>query len=1192
MRLCDIYEKSIDRDIKGVIKVGQDDNQNVLQELDEYVLTEELSKHFDVFFENYKKGIVGHTDKMGVWISGFFGSGKSHFLKILSYLLENKDVDGKRALDFFESKIKDPMVLADMQIAGNTTTDVILFNIDSKSESNYKSSKDAILKVFNKVFDEMQGYCGVLPWVADLERQLVKDNTYDKFKEYFEEECGSKWEDSREDIFYEEDAVVQALMKARNISEDAARNWFNKAEENYTLSIEKFAKRVNEYIESKGNNHHVVFLVDEIGQYIGDDSGLMLNLQTVVEDLGIHCGGKCWVLVTSQQDIDAITKGQVKGNDFSKIQGRFNTRLSLSSANVDEVIKKRILNKTEGAKETLEILYDQKESILKNLINFTDSAEMKTYEDSRDFVEVYPFVPYQFNLLQKVFEGVRLHGASGKHISEGERSLLGAFQESAIRYKDSELGTLIPFGVFYETIENFLDGSIKSVISKAKKNSRLNEFDVEVLKVLFLLKYVKELKANLDNLSTLMISNIDEDKIDIKKKIQESLNKLIRETLVQKNGDEYVFLTNDEQDINKEIQNMQVEIGETVNKVGEIVFGEIYKTPKFKYSPKKDFSFNKYIDDTPYGLTNNEIGIKIITPYYSGSDDDSYALKQLSTRENNVIIKLNGDSTFLSEIEQSLKIDKYMRINSGSKSNATIEAIKIRKGEEKNERRERANLLLKEHIKSAEIYINGNIADIKEKEAVDRINESLKTLVDVVYHKLSYIKKNLDGVRDIQEILASDKHIQMGVESLTEDSNKLAIDEVLRFIERYSIGASITVKSIITNFSKSPYGWEELDIQGIIAKLFKEQKIKLECSGENIASSNRDVVNYITKRDYVEKTKIKIRKGVSAKHIKIAKDISKDVFFHTITMSDEDSIMADFKNIATAKKAEIERLLDKYKIARYPGKKILEQGKSLIEEVLSFREPVEFFKGVSDLEDDFLDFEEDSEEIVKFFNESNNQKKQFDLALEKMKHSDENKDYLDAETKEIVKSIENIVTMDRPYNKIHELPMMIEKYNDKLLELYENEADQIRPILTNHKNEVLNYLEGTDFADELRGKYVRRFDELMERLNSAKQFNEILAMPQLSQRTRNACIDDINREIAARLPKPQVTPSGEKEADGNGQVSDPPSAPPKVTRTLFKSNLIPYQPIVETEEDIEKILSDLRVKLEKELKEKGEFKLV
>lgn len=1192
MRLSDVFEKSIDRDIKGVIKVGQDDNQNVLQELEEYVLTEELSKHFDVFFENYKKGIIGHTDNMGVWISGFFGSGKSHFLKILSYLLENKEVGGKRAIDYFENKIEDPMVLADMQKAGNTTTDVILFNIDSKSESNYKSSKDAILKVFNKVFDEMQGYCGVLPWVADLERQLVKDNHYDKFKEYFEEECGSTWEESREDIFYEEDAVVEALMKTRDISEDAARNWFNKAEENYTLSIEKFAKRINEYIESKGHNHHVVFLVDEIGQYIGDDSGLMLNLQTVVEDLGIHCGGKCWVLVTSQQDIDAITKGQVKGNDFSKIQGRFNTRLSLSSANVDEVIKKRILKKTEGARETLEILYDQKQSILKNLINFTDSAEMKTYEDSRDFSEVYPFVPYQFNLLQKVFEGVRLHGASGKHISEGERSLLGAFQESAIRYKDAELGTLIPFAVFYETIENFLDGSIKSVISKAKKNNRLNDFDIEVLKLLFLLKYVKELKANLENLSTLMLSNIDDDKIDIKKKIQDSLNKLIRETLAQKNGDEYVFLTNDEQDINKEIQNMQVEIGETINKVGEIVFGEIYKTNKFRYSPKKDFSFNKYIDETPYGLTNNEIGIKIITPYHDIDELTSYDLRQLSAKENNVIVKLSNDTTFLEEIEESLKIDKYMRLNSGSKSNATIEAIKIRKGEEKNERRERANLLLRENIKTAEIYVNGNLLDIKEKEAVDRINEGLRALVDITYNKFSYIKKNINSSKEIIDLLNRENHVQIGLDPLDEEPNKLAIDEVLRFIERYSIGASVTVKSILTDFAKKPYGWEELDIQGIIAKLFKEQKIKLECRGENITTSNREVINYITKRDYVEKTKVKVRKGVPTKHIKSAKDISKEVFFRTITQSDEDGVMNEFKSIAKDKLNEIGRLLDKYRNARYPGKKVLETGKDLIEQALYNREPVEFFKCVDSLYDDFLDYEEDSDEIFKFFKEGNSQKKHFDSALEKIKHAENNKEYLDEETKQIVNSIVEIVEMKEPYRRIHELPMMIEKYNDKLLGLYENEVEGIRPILVNHKNEVLNYLENTDFADEFRGIYVRKFDELMEKLNSAKQFNEILAMPQLSQRTRNSCIEEVDREIAKRAPKLSIKQEGKENTGGSGTISDPPPQPCKTIRTLYKSNLLPYQATVETEDDIEKILDDLRRKLEKELKESGEFKLI
>ena len=116
MILKDMFAKPIDRDIKGVIKVGQDDNSNIKQELEEYVVTRELQKHFAEFFASYKRGINGNTDKMGVWISGFFGSGKSHFLKILSYLLANKTVDGKSAIDYFaeDNKIADPMVMADI----------------------------------------------------------------------------------------------------------------------------------------------------------------------------------------------------------------------------------------------------------------------------------------------------------------------------------------------------------------------------------------------------------------------------------------------------------------------------------------------------------------------------------------------------------------------------------------------------------------------------------------------------------------------------------------------------------------------------------------------------------------------------------------------------------------------------------------------------------------------------------------------------------------------------------------------------------------------------------------------------------------------------------------------------------------------------------------------------------------------
>ena len=283
--------------------------------------------------------------------------------------------------------------------------------------------------------------------------------------------------------------------------------------------------------------------------------------------------------------------------------------------NVDEV-KRRILSKTDAAKDTLKLLYIDKEAILKNLITFsTDTPEMKTYKTAEDFVEVYPFIPYQFRLLQAVFTAIRQHGASGKHLAEGERSLLSAFQESAIKYMDCEIGTLIPFSAFYETIETFLDHNIRTVIVHAEDNSKLEPLDVEVLKVLFLIKWVKEMPANLENIATLMVGHIDEDKIELKKNIEQSLGRLLKETLVQKNGNEYIFLTHEEQDVNKEIQNIPIDIGEIILKVGEEIFNGIYSDKKFRYNAKYHFDFNKIIDDRMLS-TKSEIGVKVITPYF------------------------------------------------------------------------------------------------------------------------------------------------------------------------------------------------------------------------------------------------------------------------------------------------------------------------------------------------------------------------------------------------------------------------------------------------------------------------------------------------------------------------------------------------------------------------------------------------
>ena len=606
MQIRETFAKPIDRDLQGVIIVGQDETANVKQELEEYVVTRELQKHFADFFAAYKTGIIGNTSKTGVWISGFFGSGKSHFLKVLSYLLENKEIAGKKAIDYFtdDNKIADPMVLADMQLAANTPTDVVLFNIDSKSDSNSKQNKDAIVNVFLKVFNEMQGYCGAMPFLADLERRLNEEGKYEEFKQKFEENYGDAWTDSRQDFDFIQDDIVDTLVDMDFMSEAAARNWCEKAAEPYKISIEDFAKRVKVYIDRKANNHHVAFLVDEVGQYIGDDSNLMLNLQTVREELGKECNGKVWVIVTSQQDIDSITK--VKGNDFSKIQGRFDTRISLSSANVDEVIKKRILDKKDTAAQMLRLLYGQKATTIKNKIVFNDGVEKKLYADEDDFALVYPFVPYQFNLLASVLTSIRTHGASGKHLSEGERSMLAMFKESAMDYKEHEEGTLIPFHAFYDALENFLDHSHRGVIIKAYDNSFINPdhktkdvFAINVLKTLFMIKYVNDVEANIDNITSLMISDIEDDRIELKSKVEDALKVLQRQMLVQRNGEIYVFLTDEEQEINREIESQNVEMAEVINKASEMIFEDIFTDKKYRYpafNGRYAFGFNSIVD--------------------------------------------------------------------------------------------------------------------------------------------------------------------------------------------------------------------------------------------------------------------------------------------------------------------------------------------------------------------------------------------------------------------------------------------------------------------------------------------------------------------------------------------------------------------------------------------------------------------
>ena len=191
----DIFKKEIDRKIEGVIKADIIDDDSIFNEVDEYVVTDELNKKFDNFFDVYATTIGKPSQSIGVWISGFFGSGKSHLLKILSYILSSRSINSDIIGELFLEKIdkKDFGLIGNIKKSLSIKADTLLFNIDTKADDGAGSrSSNAILQVFLKVFNEHRGYYPKQPSIANFERNLDKKGIYQDFKDAFVEISGSK----------------------------------------------------------------------------------------------------------------------------------------------------------------------------------------------------------------------------------------------------------------------------------------------------------------------------------------------------------------------------------------------------------------------------------------------------------------------------------------------------------------------------------------------------------------------------------------------------------------------------------------------------------------------------------------------------------------------------------------------------------------------------------------------------------------------------------------------------------------------------------------------------------------------------------------------------------------------------------------------------------------------------------------
>ena len=1142
MNVGQMFAKSINREIKPVVKPGQVDDATVKLELQEYVVTQELQKHFAAFFSNYRLGIGADTDRIGVWISGFFGSGKSHFLKMLSYLISDQKVDGKPALDYFieDNKITDAKVLADIRAAESVGTDVILFDIASKSRTSSAAKRDVITMVFLRAFNEKLGYSYQYPRMADLERKLDTEGKLTKFRDRIEELEGIEWSEAVAGIDLAQDSFVQAMAEQGIMSEEAARSWCDRVGEEYSISTEDFAKLVRKHIESKGNDHHVVFCVDEVGQYIGDDSKMMLDLQTLEHDLTVQCHGKAWILVTAQEAIDKI---QVVNNvDFSKIQGRFDTRLSLSSSDVAEVVKKRILKKNDAAQAELEAVYTEKMDALDTIIKFSgEMLEMKHFKSAEDFADVYPFVPYQFNLLGKVLDAIRLFSSPGKSISYGQRSMLSMYLSTAKSVQNQEEGILIPFNAFYQGLSALVDHETSTAITEAQRSEFLNPdqnetcFEVEVLKVLFMIKNVQEFKApTVQNIATLMVSRMDEDRYQIEKRVEIALKKLVQAQLVQNLGDNYTFLTNEEQEVNREIANRHPENSEMNRELATLIFDENYRADKYRYpylGNRYSFGFNRKIDEyDALSRPDNAITVKIIT---SRGDDggDEARLKMISagdSGDHTIFVQLHDDTRLNNELRTMLQIQNYLR--SGTAGRITkYRAICEAKQEEVEERRQNVKVFLKQALSEADIYVYGSKLSGGSRDFETRLNDALKQQVERLFSHLTDMDKTVSE-QDISKLFADADQMRM---SGGGTSNNRALENIRLRIERNSMSRTVTsLKTLLNTFTKEPYGFLPVDVEWLVARLFVDGTLTLTMNHEQLSVSGRNPQEFqrlFTRVENQERLLCDIRKHATDKQKRLVKDMMRDLFQKGVSSDDDEELMKELQKECRTMLDDLRQQQAAYRAEPYlPGKSTVDAGIALMNALINPTTTDAFYTALENAQGDYSDFKETYEYLRDFF--EGGQIKVFRDAHDDVELYKRNQSQIHDDTvKNVAESMHKILSMAEPYEKIRNLAALHTDFNDKFLSLVEKEAAPVKEYIEGCYNRIFQQLNTVRCKDHFWSAVVAERDDAVYKVEHVGNLNDLILMKSNANQTKIRWINTIDQYEAAHqpvAPAPVSRPAG------------------------------------------------------------------
>ena len=890
MEIRNLFDPSKDiyRTIEKVITYGVDQEQRLKAEISEYVVTASIEEQTERLLTKMQAAMeAGGQNEVGVWVSGFYGSGKSSFTKYLGLAFDDQiTIDGQPFLKHVQDRLHKPQTKALLSTVSKKFPAAVLL-MDLASEQVAGATLEVVSTVLYYKVLRWAGYSRNLK-VAAFERKLKKDRRYEEFENLFEERTGEPWTDYQDDPLIVDD-LLPKLAHQMYPEFFTTTQSFTTTTSDVIYLLDDQIKEIIDIVRETSGKDYIIFVIDEVGQYVGNNPNKILDLQGLAENLKNLGDGRAWIVGTAQQTLtEDDPRAALNSPELYKLKDRFPIQVDLESSDIKEICYRRLLGKSPDSEQILTQLFAQHGQALRHNTKLEDAKYYDAEFNRESFINLYPFLPAHFDIL------LHLLGALAKSTGGiGLRSAIKVVQEIIIEDSegqtpaaDRSVGWLATTITLFDVLDKDIQRAFPSIYQAVGKVLiRFPDSDLhkEIGKTVAVLQLLGNLPVTVHNIASLLHPAVDApSRVDA---VKTAVDELLADAFVPlgEKDNTLEFFSEKLNDIEQERAQLPLRSAETRRRFNEAlreVFNPL-SSAKLHGSLVVTSGLKAQSGASTISLAGEREAIQTVVEFVPPTDYETARTRLVDEscyKSSERVIYLLGRTSpevddLVSEVYRSQRIVDLHR------NDPDREIREYCASQTDREARLMGDLqqCIRHSLLQGSFLFRGKTTavDSLAQEVLDASKNHLATAAEQVFDRYTEAPKRVDtavaekflrtgnlAAITLQLDPLSLVQVAGGQPSIRTDHK--ALISICDYIDR---SGTVEGKRLLEHFGSAPFGWSTDTLRYLIAALLVAGEVKLKVSGREVTVNGQHAIDALKTNNSFKSV------GVALRHDRVPTEV-------------------------------------------------------------------------------------------------------------------------------------------------------------------------------------------------------------------------------------------------------------------------------------------------------------------------------